>query len=331
MRRQRFLSFRVELCWGANRQRPPYTASIVTSGGVPPFTWTKTSGNFPSGLTFNTTSGQFTGTPITAGTSQFTLQVVDSAIPPQTATTPAPLSITVNALTALQVTPSVLPGGSVATPYSTSVQATGGVQPYTWSVAAGQLPAGLSLNPSSGQITGTPILVSGTPVSFTLSVQDSETVPVTVSRGFSISITAGSGNPNSLLRGAYAFSFSGFDTQGVVLATGQFTTQTVPGTSAAALKTSESNCREPQLTRRFPARIRSEQNGRTERLTPDSYQYSDQPETHGDLSVGSGFGGKCPLFRKRYRWYNATAASDPRRRNHQTASGQQFLRRKLQR
>jgi large repetitive protein len=201
----------------------PYTASIVTSGGVPPFTWTKTSGNFPSGLTFNTTSGQFTGTPITAGTSQFTLQVVDSAIPPQTATTPAPLSITVNALTALQVTPSVLPGGSVATPYSTSVQATGGVQPYTWSVAAGQLPAGLTLNPSSGQITGTPILVSGTPVSFTLGVQDSETVPVTASRGFSISITAGSANPNSLLRGAYAFFFSGFDTQGVVLATGQFT------------------------------------------------------------------------------------------------------------
>jgi hypothetical protein len=201
----------------------PYTESIATSGGVPPFTWTKISGNFPPGLTFNTTSGQFTGTPTSAGTFPFTLQVVDSAIPPQTATTPAPLSITVNPLTPLQVTPSVLPGGSVATPYSTSVQATGGVQPYTWSVTSGQLPAGLTLNPSSGQITGTPILVSGTPVSFTLGVQDSETVPVAASQSFSISIAAGTANPNSLLRGAYAFFFSGFDTQGVVLATGQFT------------------------------------------------------------------------------------------------------------
>ena len=200
-----------------------YSTSIVTSGGVPPFTWSKTSGNFPPGLTFNTTSGQISGTPTMAGVFQFTLQVIDSAIPAQTATTPAALSITVSAPAPLQVTPSVLPGGTVATPYSTSVQATGGVQPYSWSVASGQLPAGLSLNPGSGEITGTPILVSGTPVSFTLAVKDSQTVPATASRAFSISIAAGTANPNSLLRGAYAFFFSGFDTQGVVLATGQFT------------------------------------------------------------------------------------------------------------
>src|SRR6201993_306106 len=200
-----------------------YSTSIVTSGGVPPFTWSKTSGNFPPGLTFNTASGQISGTPTMAGVFQFTLQVIDSAIPAQTATTPAALSITVSAPAPLQVTPSVLPGGTVATPYSTSVQATGGVQPYTWSVASGQLLAGLSLNPGSGEITGTPILVSGTPVSFTLRVKDSQTVPATASRAFSISIAAGTANPNSLLRGAYAFFFSGFDTQGVVLATGQFT------------------------------------------------------------------------------------------------------------
>ena len=200
-----------------------YATSIVTSGGVPPFTWSKTSGNFPPGLTFNTTSGQISGTPTMAGVFQFTLQVVDSAIPPQTASTPAPLSITVNGAPPLRVTPSVLPVGSVATPYSTSVQATGGVQPYTWSVVSGQLPAGLSLNPGSGAITGTPILVSGTPVSFTLGVKDSQTVPATASRAFSISITAGTANPNSLLRGSYVFFFSGFDTQGVVLGTGQFT------------------------------------------------------------------------------------------------------------
>jgi hypothetical protein len=116
-----------------------------------------------------------------------------------------------------------LPVGSVATPYSTAVQATGGVQPYMWTVNSGQLPAGLTLNPASGEISGTPILVSGTPVSFTLGVKDSETTPMTASRTFSISITQGTANPNSLLHGAYAFFFSGFDIQGVVLATGQFT------------------------------------------------------------------------------------------------------------
>ncbi len=78
-----------------------YSTSIVTSGGVPPFTWSKTSGNFPPGLTFNTTSGQLSGTPTMAGVFQFTLQVIDSAIPAQTATTPAPLSITVTRASAL--------------------------------------------------------------------------------------------------------------------------------------------------------------------------------------------------------------------------------------
>jgi large repetitive protein len=211
-----------------------YATSIVTSGGVTPFTWSKTSGNFPPGLTFNTTSGQLTGTPTMAGVFQLTLQVIDSAIPPQTATTPASLSITVSAPPPLQVTPSVLPGGTVATPYSTSVQATGGVLPYTWSVASGQLPAGLDLNPVSGDVTGTPILASGGPVSFTLGVKDSQTVPATASQSFSISITAGTANPNSLLRGAYAFFFSGFDTQGVVLATGQFTADGAGNISSGA-------------------------------------------------------------------------------------------------
>jgi hypothetical protein len=200
-----------------------YTAAIVSSGGVPPLTWSKLSGNLPPGLILNTASGQISGTPTTPGVFSFTPQVVDSAIPQQTATTLAPLSITVTAPPTLQITPSVLPNGSVATPYSTSVQATGGVLPYTFSLVSGQLPAGLSLNPASGDITGTPILVSGTPVSFTLGVKDSETTPMMATRGFAISITAGNANPNSLLKGSYVFFFSGFDTQGVVLTAGQFT------------------------------------------------------------------------------------------------------------
>ncbi len=57
-----------------------------------------------------------------------------------------------------------------ATPYSGTLTATGGIQPYTWSVVTGQLPAGLILNAQAGTITGTPIL-TGTSV-FTVQVQD---------------------------------------------------------------------------------------------------------------------------------------------------------------
>jgi large repetitive protein len=199
-----------------------YATSIVVTGGVPPFTWSKISGNLPPGLLLNTTSGQISGTPTAPGVFSFTPQVTDSAIPFQTATTAAPLSITVTAPPPLQITPSVLSVGMVATPYATSVQATGGVLPYTWSVSSGQLPAGLKLNPATGDITGTPTMVSGSPVSFTLKVQDSQTTPATSTRAFTISITEGSTNPNTLLSGSYAFFFRGFDTDGVVLMAGQF-------------------------------------------------------------------------------------------------------------
>jgi hypothetical protein len=201
-----------------------YTTSILSSGGVPPFTWSITSGKLPPGLTLNTTSGQISGTPTAAGVFSFTPQVTDSAIPFQTATTTAPLSITVVAPPPLLITPSVLPGGTVATPYSSSVQATGGVLPYTWSVVSGQLPAGLKLNPATGEITGTPIMVSGSPVSFALKVQDSQTTQATNTRTFNISITTGSTNPNTLINGAYAFFFHGFDTQGVVTMDGAIVT-----------------------------------------------------------------------------------------------------------
>src|SRR5208337_3307481 len=55
----------------------------------------------------------------------------------------------------LAVTTTTLPNAAVDVPYSATLAATGGVQPYIWSLAAGSnLPAGLSLSPA-GQITGT--------------------------------------------------------------------------------------------------------------------------------------------------------------------------------
>ena len=53
-----------------------YTASLEASGGTPPYTWSFSSGSLP-GVTLST-SGVLSGTPTTAGTSNFTLQVTDS-------------------------------------------------------------------------------------------------------------------------------------------------------------------------------------------------------------------------------------------------------------
>jgi hypothetical protein len=56
----------------------------------------------------------------------------------------------------VRITTNSLVSGSVGASYSATLQATGGSAAYQWSIASGSLPAGLSLNPSTGAITGTP-------------------------------------------------------------------------------------------------------------------------------------------------------------------------------
>lgn len=78
-------------------------------------------------------------------------------------------------------TPPELPSGTVGVPYSVTLQATGGTQPYTWSVV-GSLPPGLNLNSSTGEISGTPT-TAGT-FGFSIKVTDSTQVTATQSFSF---------------------------------------------------------------------------------------------------------------------------------------------------
>lgn len=55
----------------------------------------------------------------------------------------------------LEILDEFIPPGVVNTPYSHQMSVYGGSGPYTWSIWAGSLPAGLSLS-SSGLISGTP-------------------------------------------------------------------------------------------------------------------------------------------------------------------------------
>jgi hypothetical protein len=74
--------------------------------------------------------------------------------------------------TSLTVTTTSLPGATEEVAYSTTLAASGGTAPYSWTITSGSLPTGLSLS-SSGVITGTPS-AAGT-VSFTVQVTDSTT------------------------------------------------------------------------------------------------------------------------------------------------------------
>ncbi len=198
----------------------PYSAGISSTGGVTPLTWNIVSGSIPPGLTFNTNSGQITGTPTQAGAYSFTPAVVDSSIPPQNVTGKT-LTITVSNATPLQATTPPLPTATVASPYSGNLVATGGVPPYTWSIVTGQLPAGLILDSATGRITGSPVLVTSTSV--VAQVSDSESTPVSASQPLTITVVTGSSSTNSLLSGSYSFLFQGFDSGGNVVIAGNFT------------------------------------------------------------------------------------------------------------
>ena len=162
----------------------PYSATLSATGGQLPYTWSVIAGSLPAGLTLNASSGVISGTPTTAGTSNFTVQVSDSESPPATAT--APLSITI--LPQLMITTSSLPAATVNIPYSATLLATGGQLPYTWSVIQGSLPAGLILNPSSGVISGTPT-TPGT-FNFTVQVTDSESPPSNANAPLGITVNS---------------------------------------------------------------------------------------------------------------------------------------------
>ena len=83
----------------------------------------------------------------------------------------------------IKISTSSLPNGQIGTAYSATLTATGGVSPYTWSLTSGSLPAGLTLNASTGAINGTP----STPVAsipLTFKVADSSSPALTQSASF---------------------------------------------------------------------------------------------------------------------------------------------------
>jgi hypothetical protein len=191
----------------------PYSATLTLIGGVGPYTWALASGSLPAGLSLST-DGKITGTPTTLGSTTFKVQVTDSQTPKQAVATSSE-TIAVNSPLAISSTSPLTPG-SVGVPYSTGLQATGGVPPYTWTLTSGVLPAGLSLA-SSGSITGTPTNLETQ--TFTVQVADSQSPATTASATLSLTIAG----PTGRLNGNYVFSFSGFHNGQPIVQAGSFT------------------------------------------------------------------------------------------------------------
>ena len=152
-----------------------YSATLGSTGGLPPFAWSVVAGTLPSGMLL-TSTGDLSGTPETGGSQTFTVQLTDGS--GQTDTQILTLAVA----QPLSVTSDSLGHGVVGLAYSQTVAASGGQPPYAWTVSSGSLPSGLSLN-SSGVISGTP--TSAGIANFTLQAADGAS---TASRALSITI-----------------------------------------------------------------------------------------------------------------------------------------------
>ena len=123
-----------------------------TATGTTPITWSLQSGTLPTGLSLST-AGVISGTPTTAGTSNFTVRATNSA---GNATKALSIVITASVVKPT-ITTTTLPNGKTGTAYSAQLEATG-TAPISWALASGNLPTGLTLY-SGGTISGTPTAI----------------------------------------------------------------------------------------------------------------------------------------------------------------------------
>ena len=135
----------------------PYSFQLTASGGGTQ-SWSVVEGSLPSGLQLSS-SGLISGTPAAVGDFSFKVRVTDG-------TRSATQSYTLSVVQPLKIAPPTARAAEVAMPLELGASASGGKAGYTWS--ASNLPAGLSLDPASGRISGRPSAAGSFPVKLTV-------------------------------------------------------------------------------------------------------------------------------------------------------------------
>ena len=158
-----------------------YSDTLTATGGTGPYTWSVSAGSLPAGITLNASTGALAGTATTAGTSSFTIKVTDAVS--QSATKAATIVVAARPSLAFPAPPS----GQASVAYSDTLTVTGGTGPFAWSVSAGSLPSGLTLNASTGVLSGTP----ATAGSFAFTVQVSDAFAATATEAVTLVIGSG--------------------------------------------------------------------------------------------------------------------------------------------
>ena len=210
---------------------------ITATGGLAPFTWSVDNTQLPPGLFLGPgltpSTSKIVGTPTLPGIFPFKVNVTDSL----GGKTSASLTVNVAPQQLKVVTPTIMTVRQGVSYPPVALLASGGVPPYTWTLAngSGPLPPGMTLSPS-GVIGGIPATEAG--FFFAVQVSDSQT-PVPAQAVFPtpspsnakiITLTGTALDPTCFTGGStiqtgtpYAFSATGFDSAGPVTISGSFT------------------------------------------------------------------------------------------------------------
>ena len=186
----------------AGRTGTPYSRQLEASGGLTPLSWSMTSGLLPPGLTLST-SGLIAGTPTTAGTYPFVVEVRDSSAPQEVAT--RALTITISQAGAVSLAfvtqpTAVVFGQPIDPPVSVRALNANG----TFAIGI-PITIAIGSNPSGGTLSGTLTAVtgaSGIAVFTTLSIDEVGTYTLVAS-------AAGFPSATSLQFGVTAAAASG--------------------------------------------------------------------------------------------------------------------------
>lgn len=167
----------------------PYSSNILAIGGQLPYVWKIIDGKLPNGLQLNQSTGNISGiTTLGIGqSSEFMVRVTDSGVPSGF----AEAQYTIKVIEGIEIITFSIPKAIQNVPVNIVIEGQGGISPYSWSIASGYLPPGISLDPTHGILTGIPSDFGL--FEFVIQMMDSSNPQYTATRAYSWEIFE---NPN---------------------------------------------------------------------------------------------------------------------------------------